>query len=237
MSILFQICIIKQNNRLQERKGKNMKKVVSLLVASILLLPNFTSANSEVKNVSLDDETTEYPTVEEIEKMNEALDKIVVEANKKLENGETEFVIEEKIGDETIELGFESRDVIPTFGSNAKTSLTSVQTYTAAAASGRKLYRANVKNTAGWDFEHIVAGEFTYGSGKIKGATMDVKQTGTMYSESHKTWIDKLDPSVWAVQSHGTFKALKYTVEYNTYLTVKILGSGSYRVERASITF
>lgn len=58
-----------------------------------------------------------------------------------------------------------------------------------------------------------------------------------MYSESHSTWIDVLDPSVWVVQSHGKFKALKYLAEYNTYLTVKLLGSGDYRIERAAIGF
>ncbi|WP_183030248.1 hypothetical protein [Clostridium sp. 1xD42-85] len=57
-----------------------------------------------------------------------------------------------------------------------------------------------------------------------------------MYSESDKTWIDKLDPSVWEVRSHGKFKALKYLDEYNTYLTVQLLGSGNFRVTRASIS-
>ena len=192
-----------------------------------MLIPSFALADS---NLPVDQEKG-YPTVEEIKQMNEALDKMVIEANKKLEAGETEIFLEEEIGetDETVSLSFKSENVFP---SDQKTGIQLL-----AAPSGKKIYYASVKNTAGFNFSHQLAGEFSYGGGKIKGATKDVDLTGAMYSESHNTWIDILDPSVWVVQSHGKFKALKYLAEYNTYLTVKLLGSGDYRIERASIDF
>jgi hypothetical protein len=210
-----------------------MKKVIVLFMAFMLLVPSFTFASSEVKNVSSNQEKG-YPTAKEIVKMNKALDKMVVKANQKLKNGENQFVLKEKIGDETIELGFKSKNITPISSNYTKTLNTSTL---ASAPSGSKVYVAYVKNTEGWNFEHVLAGEFSYSGGKVTGATKDVKQSGTFYSESHRTWIDKLDSSVWVVNSHGTFKALKYLAEYNTYISVKLLGSGDYRIERAELGF
>ncbi|PLR79247.1 hypothetical protein CU633_00475 [Bacillus sp. V3-13] len=211
-----------------------MKKIIVLLLAIFMLVPTFASANTNVEEPQNKKEG--LLTAQELEEINAALDKIVVKANENLDNGIEDFVVKEKIGKDTIEFGFESTNVPAILGYKSTNLNTSISTY-ATAASTRKLYRASVKNTAGWNFEHILAGEFTYSGGKINGATTDVLMTGAMYTESHRTWIDKLDPSVWVVQSHGTFKALKYLVEYNTYLTVRLLGSGHYRVERAQISF
>ncbi|MCM3396769.1 hypothetical protein M3638_02810 [Oceanobacillus profundus] len=204
-----------------------MKKLAILFIVFSLFIPSIAFADT---SKSSSQENGDYPTKEEIELLNESLDKMINEANKKLENGETKIVLEEKLGnsDQTIELGFEVNDI--------NTYNDGVQLFS-SKPSGKKMYHAYVKNTAGWNFEHRLVGEFTYGGGKIKGATKDVNMTGAMYSESHNTWIDKLDPSVWEVRSHGKFKALKYLMEYNSYLTVQLLGSGDYRIARASINF
>lgn len=201
-----------------------MKKILILFLMCFMLLPSFASASL---NSSVDQEKG-YPTAEGIVLMNEALDKMIVEANKKLEAGETEIFLEEKIGEtnETVSLVFKSIDV----SSNKET--TGIKLL-AALPSGKKIYYASVSNTEGFNFQHQLAGEFTYSGGKVNGATKDANLTGYMYSESHVTWIDVLDPSIWVVQSHGKFKALKYFAEYNTYITVRLQGSGDYRVERA----
>ncbi|CDQ18561.1 hypothetical protein SAMN05192559_101827 [Halobacillus karajensis] len=94
-----------------------------------------------------------------------------------------------------------------------------------------------MKKHEAFNFEHRLAGEFIYSGGKINGATKNVDMSGAMYSESHKTWIDKLDSSVWDVHSNGTFKALKYFAEYNTYISVRLLGSWDYRITRSSIGY
>ncbi|MGK9487586.1 MULTISPECIES: hypothetical protein [Bacillus] len=209
-----------------------MKKILILSLMCFLLIPSFASA----KSTSSVDQEKGYPTAKEIAEINEALDELVVEANKKLETGQTEISLKKEIGktNETVSLFFKSENVL----SNSL----GIQPYDASSSkskypSGKKIYKAYVKNTAGFDFQHRLAGEFQFKGGKVTGATTDVNLTGAMYSESHKTWIDKLDPSVWVVQSHGTFKAFKFLFEYNTYLTVKLLGSGDYRIERASIGF
>ncbi|MFX8004441.1 hypothetical protein ABTK66_18870, partial [Acinetobacter baumannii] len=84
---------------------------------------------------------------------------------------------------------------------------------------------------------HKLYGQFTYSGGKLKGATKNVELSGWAYEKSHDTPpIDKLDPSVWEVKSTGTFKALKYLKEYKTYLVVRLLGSGDYRITKAKVT-
>lgn len=209
-----------------------MKKTLFLMC--FMLIPSLAFANSDSNVV----QEKNYPTLEEIKQMNIALDKMINEANKKLEVGETEIFLEEKIGEtnETVSLSFKSEDVLSNESMINRNSL--AKTFSVSSTpSGKKRYYAAVENTAGWNFKHQLAGDFTYSGGKINGATKDVNMTGAMYSESHTTWIDQLDSSVWDVRSHGKFKALKYLVEYNTYLTVKLLGSGDYRIERASIGF
>lgn len=200
-----------------------MKKILILSLICFLLIPSFASA----KSTSSVDQEKKYPTAKEIADINEALDELVVEANKKLETDQTEISLKREIGktNETVSLFFKSENVYDVSSSKSK------------YPSGKKIYKAYVKNTAGFHFQHRLAGEFQFKGGKVTGATKDVNLTGAMYSESHNTWIDKLDPSVWVVQSHGTFRAFKFLFEYNTYLTVKLLGSGDYRIERATIGF
>lgn len=201
-----------------------MKKIALLFMVLMLFIPSIASAET---SKSPNEEKGKYPTKKEIDAVNESLDKMIIEANEKLENGETEIHLEEKIGEESIELGFEVTEENQNGG---------VSTF-AAKPSGKKNYFAYVKNTAGWNFEHRLGGSFTYSKGKVDGATKDVNMSGAMYSESHNTWIDVLDPSVWEVHSNGTFKALKYLMEYNSYLVVNLLGSGDYRITRAHINY
>ena len=186
-----------------------MKKTLFLMC--FMLIPSFAFANSTSEVV----QEKNYPTLEEIEQMNEALDKMINEANKKLEVGETEFFLEEKIGEtnETISLSFNSEDVL------SNKSMTSLNLL-ATASKGTKNYSAVVENTAGFNFKHQLTGTFSYSGGKITAATKYADLTGGMYSRSHSTLIDELDSSVWVVKSVGTFKSLGLNIiKYNTQLS------------------
>lgn len=199
------------------------KTLVLFLMFCMLLIPSAAFANS-----STDQPTVKEPTAEELAQLNEALEKLIIEANKKLEEGETELLLDAPVGetDGKVSLSFSLNDA--NVVSNKQEE--SLQ----AAAVQTKVYYAQVGyEGVGFDFNHQLGGEFTYEGGKIKGATKDVVLTGLFYSESHNTYIDVLDPSVWRVNSEGTFKALKYGVEYKTSLVVDLLGSGDYRIRQA----
>ncbi|KZE47090.1 hypothetical protein AV540_20000 [Brevibacillus parabrevis] len=197
------------------------KTLVLFLMFCMFLIPSAAFANS-----STDQEpTVKEPTAEEIAQLNEALDKLIIEANKKLEAGETDLYLEENVGetDGSVSLSFSLNDTKQKAGLQA-------------LAVKPKAYRATVGYSGiGFDFQHELGGTFTYEDGKIKGATKDVALTGLFYSESHNTWIDYLDPSVWVVNSEGLFKALKYGVEYKTSLVVGLYGSGDYRILQANV--
>ncbi|WP_339261886.1 hypothetical protein [Lysinibacillus sp. FSL K6-3209] len=218
-----------------------MKKISILFIVMLLTLlsnASFTLAKAEISKEVEDLGIEEFPTVHEIDKANEALDELVVQANENLANGIESFYLRKSVENGFIELTFTSYEVTPflTNPYNAANTKFLASTTAAASAVKKKVYSAYVKNTIGWNFQHVLAGEFTYSNGKIMGATKDARLTGLVYSESHNTWIDVLDPSVWYVHSHGNFKAFKYLVEYNTYLSVQLLGSGNYRITRAEIS-
>ncbi|MFG0238756.1 hypothetical protein [Brevibacillus porteri] len=204
------------------------KTLVLFLMFCMFLIPSVAFANS-----STDQEpTVKEPTAEEIAQLNETLDKLIIEANKKLEAGETDLFLEEKVGetDGSVSLSFSLNNT--NVVSNKQES--SLRASFANLPSGAKNYYAKVEYTdIGFDFKHELGGGFTYADGKIKGASKDVSLTGLFYSEDHETWIDYLDPSVWIVNSKGKFKALKYGVEYNTSLVVGLYGSGDYKILKA----
>ncbi|WP_421663712.1 hypothetical protein [Lysinibacillus telephonicus] len=206
-----------------------MKKIMVLFTACMLLVPSL--AKAEAKDES-SNQGEGFSIPEEIVEMNEALDELVDQANQKLEDGETNFVIEEEVNGEIIRFGFVAEETTP-ISSDSNTS----NNFTTYATEQTKTFYAYVENTAGFNFKHVLGGTFKYSGGKIISATTDVRLTGAFYSESAKTWVDEFDPSIWIAYSHGTFKALKYGLEYNTYLTVNMLGSGDYRITRAEISF
>ncbi len=104
------------------------------------------------------------------------------------------------------------------------------------AAQQGKYFRAEVKNTAGFNFNHILTGNFLWGSGKVGNYSYDAILNGPFYGKTDSTKATRLDPSVVEVSSVGKFKALKYSpVEYTTHIRVGLYGSGTYRLMRASI--
>ncbi|GIO04782.1 hypothetical protein J31TS6_08100 [Brevibacillus reuszeri] len=198
------------------------KTLVMFLMFCMFLIPSGAFAEEKVSP----------PTAEQIKQLNETLEKIVIEANKRLEAGETELFLEEKVGetDEVVSFSFSL--------TNESSNEQKLGLQAADLPKGAKNYMAEVGYTGvGFDFMHKLGGSFTYANGKIGGATKDVVLTGIFYSKDHQTWIDYLDPSVWAVNSQGTFAALKYGVEYKTSLIVGLYGSGDYRILRSAIIY
>ena len=168
------------------------------------------------------DQNVEKMTPEQIDKINAALKEVTAEANEQLAEGETNVDVKTSVANGSIELNI---DVNP---SNNQVSSRSVS----VMAVQSKSYTAIVKYVyPGAGFEHKVSGKFTYEKGKLKGNSYDVYLTGPLYSKSHSTKVEKLDPSVWEVRSNGKFTALKFTpFEYTTRIVVGLYGSGTFRV-------
>lgn len=95
-----------------------MKKILILSLMCFLLIPSFASA----KSTSSVDQEKGYPTAKKIAEINEALDELVVEANKKLETGQTEISLKKEIGktNETVSLFFKSENVYDASSSKSK---------------------------------------------------------------------------------------------------------------------
>ena len=107
---------------------------------------------------------------------------------------------------------------------------------TASSAKQNRSYRAILKNTAGFNFSHELSGNFLWGSGKVGKYTYDATLYGPLYGKSDKTKATRLDKSVVEISSTGKFRALKYApVEYSTHIVVRLYGSGTYSVIKATM--
>src|SRR5699024_4737953 len=77
-------------------KNKNRKLVFLAIISLTMLLAIFSF--SQTSHAATNGENTnKYPMAKELQKANDQLDSMTKEANKKLEEGEENFIIEEKI--------------------------------------------------------------------------------------------------------------------------------------------
>lgn len=201
-----------------------MKKVVSFALLSFLVIIGMVIGGGST--VLADEANQPKPlTPEQLEEMNEALDKLKNQANEKLDNGEENFSVSTNVS-------FQEEPIVMEFGFDEP-----VAPFGSTLASQKKSFSHTVKNTAGFNFSHRVFGSFVYSSGKVTGYTADSDLSGPLYGKTHSTFGDRLDPSVVVIRSTGTFKALKYfPVEYKTRIDIGLYGSGNYRVLTASIS-
>ncbi|MFB5663674.1 hypothetical protein [Alteribacillus sp. HJP-4] len=192
-----------------------MKKLALMVVSGLLMMIGFTF------QVSAAEEEPEPLTSEQLAEINDALEDLRIEANEKLENGESDFTVSKDLsfGEDPIELTFEEGNEVQASNSSSN-------------------YSASVKNTAGFNFSHSISGTWTYSGGEINSVSMhEPSLTGALYGKSATQNRSELDPSIQQISSAGTFKALKYApVEYKTNLVVQIDGGGNYRVIKATIS-
>jgi|SRR5699024_786793 len=212
---------------LTKRKGLIMKKVLFGVLLSVVFVIGLFGSNTSASAAEEVDSSGKL-TSEQLEEMNEALENLKNKANKKLEDGEENFVVSTNVSfqDEPLEMEFEA-DEVENNQALSSNSTSAVQ---------EKNFSHTVKNTAGFNFSHRVFGSFTYESGDVNNYSADSDLTGALYSKSHNTKVDRLDSSVAKVRSSGTFKALKYApIEYKTRIDIGLYGSGDYRVLKASL--
>lgn len=199
-----------------------MKKIIYSL-AFLLVVGFFVSGQAFASPVNAKDGDLGFLTLEQIEEMNEALDRLKDEANERLEKGEVDFSVSTNVSfqEEPIVMEFEGEE-------------SDVSTY---AAKQQKSFSHTVKNTAGFNYSHKLYGNFYYQNGKVTDYSYDTVLSGPLYGKTVSTKADRTDPSVVIVRSTGTFKALKYTpFEYTTKIDIGLYGSGHYRVLKASIS-
>ncbi|HAJ3957193.1 hypothetical protein WD019_19055 [Fictibacillus sp. Mic-4] len=216
---------------------KHIPQVCMALVAFVSIFTFNGNSKAFAEETPAQPEETNYLTDGEVLELNIALEKLRQEANEKLANHEEKFTVSEDVSfsDKPITFSFDANDSSYSGQSPVLMSKNKSMVSQAKAATGIK-YKAEINNTKGFNFSHKLYGTFTVSSGKIKGATKHVDLTGWMYDKSHITTIDQLDPSVWEVDSVGTFSALKYFKEWKTHIIVKLLGSKDYRITKLSLT-
>lgn len=201
-----------------------MKKLLfSLAFGALLMLSSNVSASAA------NNEDSKYPSNSDIDSLNNELQNLVEEANKKLAVGEKD--IEVSSGD--LKLIFKDEDV-----NNG------LQPFASRAISTKR-YQAYIVNTTGLDFTHSVSGNFSVDGKKFTAITHDTDLSGPMYSktvtesrvEGQDANIIK-DASVAKVISKGTFKALAVGwLTYYTTIVVRIMAPDqSYVIEKATIS-
>lgn len=206
-----------------------MKKFIKTCFVTLSALSMFTVTfySQGVKEASAATQESQYLTDYQVKEINQTLEELRIEANNKLANHEEDFTLSKKVSST-------NKPIILSFKSSPTENTTKNKTI-APLASREKSYQAYIENTAGLNFSHKLYGSFVYENGQITGHSKQVSQTGWAYSKTHSTWSDILDKSVIDVHSIGSFSALQYFKEYKTELTVKLLGSGDYRITRAKI--
>ncbi|AHN23938.1 hypothetical protein [Lysinibacillus varians] len=192
-----------------------------LLAVAVFVSLSFESFN--VTAIAAEKET-QVLTPAQIEEINVVLEILRNHVNTRLEHGETNITLFGSLSfqKEPISLSFQVEEL------GSSISPFSVQQ--------RKTFRTEVKNTAGFDFGHVLTGSFLWGSGKVGNYSYDAFLYGSFYGKTHSTRATRLDPSVVEISSMGTFKALKYApVEYNTHMKVELYGSGTYRLMESKL--
>lgn len=162
---------------------------------------------------------------------NQALDNVIEEVNKQIKQGKTdinEFKYIPEI-DDYVGIEFSIEEI-------GDTSQKSVIELAAKKPSGVKSYSGKVN---GGTFTHTLLGEFTYGGGKVKSASREVRASGIAFSHTRSSKLTKLDPSVWQVSSTSKHRWLgtigKVTgTGYTSYITINLYGSGNAVLKRAT---
>lgn len=163
-------------------------------------------------------------TSEQIKEMNIVLEELRIQVNEKLDKGETNVTA---YGD----LSFQTEPIGLSFQVQDQDS-----PFSLFATEQSKYFYAEVFNTKGFNFSHVLSGTFLWGAGKVGNYSYTATLTGGFYGKTHSTKDFRLDPSVVEISSAGKFKALKYApVEYTTHIRVELYGSGTYRLTRAQI--
>jgi hypothetical protein len=209
-----------------------MKKILFLLAFSLLFLVSTNGASAA------GNQNNHYPTDEEIEALNEELQRLVVEANKRLANGEKDIEVQS----ENVKLGLKERNVIDPVNLKGNQLNSAGMTVTASAI-GSKEYQAYVANTSGWNFTHAVSGVFSWDGDLLTAVSASADLTGVMYSRSSNTTKEGLDGRIGAtakvarVTSKGTFTPVKYwpTSKYTTLMVDVYAPTKSYRIIEAKI--
>lgn len=199
---------------------KNLLKYFSLVaLAFVLIVSSFSvSAGAATKKESQD-----YLTPEQVEEMNATLQVLKNEANEKLAAGEENFSVSRDVtySDEPLTFTFGSQDQPVSGFSTASIG---------ALATAEKSYSATVSNTNGFNFSHRLYGSFVWGNGQVYSYTKYSALVGAAYYKSHSTYGSRLDSSIVDVHSNGTFEAFRYFTEYKSAITIRLTGSGTYRV-------
>lgn len=231
-----------------------MKKIGFISILSTILLLNLFSGQAlassndvkeEVLRISEETEVEgffESDLVNELEKqeaVNEKLDEIIENVNKEIEEGKVNIKEYEYVPEIDDYVGIEfSIEVVESSVENVESS-NEIVLFAAAAAkpSGIKKYSGKVN---AWGFTHTLVGDFTYGDGKVKKASKEVRTSGIAFSHTRPTpTITKLDASVWQIYSKSTHKWLGKVGDitnlgYTSYITINLYGSGDARLQRAT---
>lgn len=214
---------------------KKLLVAVTLAFAAVFSLTSF--GVFDVTASASEQEGVKVLTTEQLEEMNTVLENLKNRVNEKLEQGETDITVYGNVSfqDEPISLSFKEDSTLPMDAVNSDATARLV-TPLATAASQMKTFKAEVKNTAGFNFSHRLDGTFLYASGKVKSYSYDTTLYGPFYGKTHSDKATKLDPSLVEIRSTGKFKALKYApVEYTTHIVIHLYGSGTYKLKQASI--
>jgi len=199
---------------------------IMLSIVVVFLPLSFESFNAQ----AIENEETYLLTPVQIEEINVVLEELRNQVNDKLSQGETDITVYGDLSfqEEPISLSFQvanSRDLI--LDRHRSVSLFS-------AVQQRTDFKAEVHNTAGFNFSHLLTGSFLWGAGKIGNISYDATLHGALYGKTHSTNVTRLDPSVAQVSSVGKFRALRFApVEYTTHIVVELYGSGHYSLKRA----
>ncbi|QYA34004.1 hypothetical protein KYI07_11295 (plasmid) [Macrococcus psychrotolerans] len=89
----------------------------------------------------------------------------------------------------------------------------------------------------GFDFKHRVSGTFQYNKTKkvVRNVTFDPQLSGTFYSKSEKTYVEKHNAGTHLVNSTGHFTALKVFAQYTTKIKVACIYNGTFNVTEARV--
>lgn len=205
---------------------KNISKYLSLIaLAFVLVISSFAvSASAATKK-----DSEKYLTPEQVEEMNTTLQTLKDEANEKLATGEENFTVSQDVTYSDEPLSF-------TFDSAKQNNSNALSTNSIGAlATYEKTYSATVSNTAGFNFSHRLYGSFIWGNGQVYSYTKYSQLEGASYYKTHSTSGTRLDPSIVDVHSNGNFEAFRYFTEYKTAITIRLTGSGTYRVTELRI--
>lgn len=163
----------------------------------------------------------------------EKLDEVIEDVNKQIKAGKVdikEYAYVPEV-DDYVGVEFSVEEQVDSSSSPKMVTLAAKQ------PSGTKKYSGKVN---AWGFTHQLLGNFTYGSGKVKSASKEVRASGITFSHTRPTpKLTKLDPSVWQITSTSKHKWLGTVgnisgLGYTSYITINLYGSGDARLQRAT---